>query len=341
MVDEKEFGARFMGISSEVAEDTTDDAAETKDDEVNVGEGDSADNTESIADEEVSGDTEVVDGSEPDDDGEEIEDGDDDTEEIPLTLQLEAARSGLTDDQIQAFGSESSLRAAIKIVQEASEKKEAGNGGTKLDVEDVELPDVDSFELPDFDPNESDEKMAEAIKGMAGHNKEVMGKFVTVIKSQQEQNKQLRDMVGGLSQAYNVQAFLSAIPSLGDEWSDLVGKGENGDVTDKQFENRCTLFDSILPEIDADAKAGKRLSMAKALRRVADREFPEKSKKVSGKSLAKKARSLRKINMPESSKRKPSLDSKAAALRDLEEQLAKQGHTSPGESFDPMAALKK
>lgn len=179
------------------------------------------------------------------------------------------------------------------------------------------------FEPFQFNPDEWDPATAKLLNGLNEHFGKQFEQLANVVQPVQQHDEALRGLLNihmQQAQADYVREFESQIASLGDEWSDVLGKGDGMkmDRQSPQIQNRIKLDESMLMLARGRRESGlPPLSQKELFDRALRLEFPNKTTALVQKQVVTKSMTRAKqfTNRPTGRNGKPLSGEEAAAAR--------------------------
>lgn len=166
------------------------------------------------------------------------------------SLKAQAKELGLSDVQIDAFGSEEGLRTAVEIAKGVSSKSDSGKEkDTQANLSDGE------FKV-ELDPDIYDPEICKAVNETANQINGIKTLLNDVVGSIQEQSQQSFE-----------REFDSLISSNSDDFGEVLGTGSIDQIerTSEHFTNRCKVIDEMSAIASGYAQTGKELPSQKDL----------------------------------------------------------------------------
>lgn len=260
-----------------------------------------AEDTDDAADETDSGDDEKA-------------DGDDDEAAIDSDLQKRAIRAGLDPDD---FKNAASLERVLTAIEGKQATDTAQN--EKSEQKADENPFAYKLGL-DPDVYDLEEGVGAELVKMNEH-------YANAVKTMFER------VQGLVSQQYT-ERFDSVVSGLGDDWSDVFGKGSLDDIdrNSKAFKNRQRLDSEVRVIQQGRAKIGlEPLPLKEAIARAIRSEFADENKKIEAKKLNKqlKQKSRKTLARPAQNFGRQNMSGLQAALqlqKEFDSKLAENGY---------------
>ena len=224
--------------------------------------------------------------------GEEEEaDADLEPEGISRELLHEAAQVGLSVAEADEFGSDSALRAHLRLSAKKAETQK-GAEETSASSKGWELPEIENFEIKEVSDEDYDE--ADFGKNLSGINNHYKAQMETMRTAAAEKMGTLYGMIRDLTGAVQDEQFISAADRLGDEWTGVLGK--RGARNDGHWDSLGKVITAAESLQRMAAEKGARVpSMDEAMAQAATMTFPKETNKQTLRKAAKKA-SARKGN---------------------------------------------
>jgi hypothetical protein len=227
------------------------------------------------------------DGTKPSD-----KDGEEPEPTIPDELLERAVRAGFSMKDASAFQDASVLQNVVERLEATTKEGEPADKGGGDDKKEDEDP---LAKIPDLDPEEFDEKIVSAMKGMK-----------EIVKAQLETISSLKGTISGLEdqvkKAGSNGSWVDAeVAKLGAEYEDVFGKGNLADISDAKHKGAREKLARHIKFVQDEAKAEKtKISDADAFIKALESAFADKVKNVRGAKKQKAAsdRSQRTVNRP-------------------------------------------
>jgi len=210
-------------------------------------------------------------------------------------------------------------------VSDAKDNKKPDNNQSIDDIDE-------ELEFIKEDDNEYDEDLLKEIKSIKKVNKllkEKLNEFENrsskydQLLSEQERNK---NVMIEKSHAERENQFEKEIETLGEEFSEILGKGNYRQINKDQLELRREIFDEMNAiEKKYVYKTGKSPGISKVFKKAVDYVLADDIRKIERKKLLSKAKKQNKslIRKPQQSRSNRNESGEAAALKTIEEFFSK------------------
>lgn len=196
---------------------------------------------------------------------------------IDTALIFKAAKLGVSEEKLSAFKDAESLAAALNLL-EASGKSEGDASGAVADDQPIEWNELPANLSEDFD-----ESFVGAIKGL---NEGIKASVTKLLEAQRAEFTNEFQSMRRQQHQETVANFDDAIAGLGDNWADVLGKGDGVELGKDSVElkNRSKLFDEVM--------SGKHSgSLRKRVEAAANAVFSDKATKIASDKTVEKVRS--------------------------------------------------
>ncbi len=208
-------------------------------------------------------------------------------------LLTRAVEAGLTDKDVREFGSSRALKHHLDFVErfkkvEAEKKPKEKEAAT----EDEEFPELSEAE--DYDP-----KLVKGWNKLTKTAKELREK----VAGFEAREKARSEREASTMHAQMLNDFDEAVDGLGDEYAELLGKGEIKEGT-KPFENRAKLFGEMHIIAKSFRESGKPVPGEKELlKRAVANLFSDETETIARKKLSSKLETRKGAILPRPTQR--------------------------------------